>query len=326
MDWLERLNRLPGRIALPREAGGGTGSLGGAVDIAHWAHSLHLPDNVPHRHAYFEVCRVGARGQGQYRVEGTPHEIGPGDLFFSRPGVLHQIVNAGPPLMELFWVTFHLQFPAESPGDDAMTAFFRRFAGASETLVASDTGGSVRAAWDALYATASETSAPLGGPIFAAQANALILALLIALAAAGGGAESVTLPPETTPDADEKAGQRAVQFIHDNLGRPLPVPEIAARVGLSPRHLTRLVIRFTGVPPAVYIETARIQRARTLLLRTDDPIKQVGTLVGYEDVHHFTRVFSRTVGCPPGVFRRTRGSAAAPVKRGSEIQTPGTLI
>ena len=81
-------------------------------------------------------------------------------------------------------------------------------------------------------------------------------------------------------------------------------------MNVSPRHLTRLVSRFTGVGPAAYIAKARIQRARTLLLRTDDPVKQVGSQVGYDDVHHFTRAFTRLVGCPPAAFRKTRGEAA----------------
>ena len=75
-----------------------------------------LPDNVPHRHAYFEVCRVGERGRGQYLVNGVPHAIGPGDLFFSRPGVLHQIVNTEQPMMELFWMTFYLQLAGRRTG------------------------------------------------------------------------------------------------------------------------------------------------------------------------------------------------------------------
>ena len=78
--------------------------------------------------------------------------------------------------------------------------------------------------------------------------------------------------------------------------------------------------------PAAYIEQARMDRARTLLQRTDDPIKQVAALVGYVDVHHFTRVFTRHVGCPPGVFRRTGGAAARPVLTGPDIRVFGSLV
>lgn len=319
MNWLERLNRLPGRLVLP-ETGGAV------VDIGHWAYSAHLPDNVPHRHAYFEVCRVGERGRGHYLVEGVPHAIGPGDLFFSRPGVLHQIVNTERPLMELFWLTFYLQLPETATGDaSGLALLLRRFARATEVLVIPDTDRTAYAAWNALRAAASSSSAPQGA-VFEAQANALSLALLIAIAVAGGGQEETSGDSSPSPDPSGTVAPRAVRYIHDNLSRHITVPEIAARVSVSPRHLTRLFSKFTGVSPAAYIEKARIQRARTLLLRTDDPVKQVGAQVGYEDVHHFTRAFTRLVGCPPGTFRKTRGSAATPVPDGPHIQNPGTLV
>ena len=314
MNWLERLNRLPPRLHLP-ETGGAV------VDIGHWAYSASLPDNVPHRHAYFEVCRVGERGRGQYLVNSVPHEISPGDLFFSRPGVLHQIVNTEQPLLELFWVTFYLQLPDAALGDSGVTALLRRFAQASEALVAPDTNGSVRAAWEALRTTASS---PAQVDVFEAQMNALSFALLIALALAGGGREDED--DTLFADGDDVVGRKAVRFIHDNLSHALTVPEIASQMNVSPRHLTRLVSRFTGVGPAAYIEKARIQRARTLLLRTDDPVKQVGAQVGYDDVHHFTRAFTRLVGCPPAAFRKTRGEAALPIPDGANIQNPGTLV
>lgn len=319
MNWLERLNRLPPRVGLPNAGGV-------VVDIGHWAYSAHLPDNVPHRHAYFEVCRVGEWGSGQYLVEGVPHAIGPGDLFFSRPGVLHRILNTDRTLMELFWVTFHLQLPGPGTEEsDGLTGLFRRFAEASNVLVAPDTDGAVRAAWNTLQITASAADTA-HQTVFHAQTNALSLALLIALALAGGGREEADDSAALSTDTDETTARRAVRYIHDNLSRPLTVPEIAARTSVSPRHLTRLFGRFTGVPPAAYIEKARLQRARTLLLKTDDPVKQIGAQVGYDDVHHFTRAFTRLVGCPPGAFRRTRGGAATPVPEGANIQNPGTLV
>lgn len=339
MDWLERLNRLPGRIPLPdgrsdsffapgtSKGAPGNGDL--VIEVKHWAYSAHLPDNVPHRHTYYEVCLVGGHGAGWYVVQGHRHPIAPGDLFFSRPGVLHQIVNAeGVPNMELFWVAFDARLPDAEEEGGGLAALFRRFAGAAEVLVVPDEGGSLRAAWDALRASAGR--ATVHPAAFAVQSRALIGALIVGIAEAGGGAADADAPVEKEAAAflpgDEAAGRRAVRYIHDNLGRPLSVPEIAERVGVSPRHLTRLFARFAGTSPAAYVETARIQRASTLLLRTDDPIKQIGALVGYEDVHHFTRVFTRAIGCPPGLFRRTRGASARPIPQGPDIREPGTLV
>lgn len=315
---LDRLNRMPGR--LPASETGGA-----LVDIGHWAYSPHLPDNIPHRHAYYEICLVGRWGQGLYLVDGAARPLQSGTVFFSRPGVLHQIVNtAGQPGMELSWLTFHLQFPAEGEPENELTALLRRFASASRIQTFQDSSGSIGALWKALYTVASASAADSARQ---PQFHHLRLALFLALTSAGSGWEESSLAPAAELSGSETdLAQSAVRFIHNNPGRRLRVSEIADHLNVSVRHLTRLFARFTGVPPATYIENARLQRARTLLLRTDDPIKQISVQVGYEDVHHFTRAFSRHAGCPPAQFRKSQGAAGRPTPEGANIQNPGTLV
>jgi len=319
MNWVERLNQQSGRVFLgdaPLTARPASGLI---VDIKNWNYSPHLPDNVRHRHAYFEVCLVGGWGHGEYIVEGKGQAIGPGDLFFSRPGVLHQIINHDPIAMELFWIAFHTTLSEEDTG--SLPALFHRFANAEDVLVTPDRGGAVRVGWEALRAAAESA-----GPAFGARATALMQALLIGIAEAGSGIdrEEAALPPG--PASGDDIGQAAVRYIHENLGRAFRVVDIADALAVSPRHLTRVFVRFAGVAPATYVEAARIQRARTLLLRTDDPLKQVAAQVGYEDIHHFTHVFQRVVGCPPGRYRKTDGAAATPVAVGPELRDPGALV
>jgi transcriptional regulator GlxA family with amidase domain len=216
--------------------------------------------------------------------------------------VAHQIRNTQSPGMELAWVSFTL-----APGAD--DARLRRFSESSVRVVA---GGSVATVWSALRTGAEQGVSP-------AELQALVTALLLGILRTGAGAD--TDPRSAAGDA---AAQRAVRFIHDQLHRPLTVPEIAAAAGVSPRQLTRLLARFTGVAPAAYVERARIERASTLLLRTDDPIKMVASRAGYGDVHRFTRAFARVVGCPPGLFRRSGGAAGR--RAALTEETAGSLV
>jgi AraC-like DNA-binding protein/mannose-6-phosphate isomerase-like protein (cupin superfamily) len=306
MDWIERLNRAPARVAL----GGAT------AEVLHWAYHLHLLDNQPHRHTYFEVCLMGAHGAGEYRVEQEAHRIAPGDLFIARPGVIHQIVNTGPRRMELYWVAFQWT-PGAAPASRTVETLLHEFTDAARVLVIPDAGGRLGQMWRLLRSVADD--APLN-PTRDAQIAALMAALLLGIVQAGAGGEA-RLPEGDHGDASSSLARVAVRYIHDNLNRPLAVGEVADYLHLSPRHLTRLVTRFTGVAPAAYIEQARMDRARTLLLRTDDAIKQIAALVGYRDVHHFTRVFSRRFGCPPGMYRQGLGDADVPNR-----QKPGALV
>ncbi len=327
MNWFERLNReAAGRIAV-RD--------GLTVEVVNWAYVPHLPDNILHRHTYFEVCLVGGWGSGQFRVgQGaaqTQHRIGPGNLFIARPGVLHQIVNeVGAPVnMELMWFSFHVPIAAKAKSGpsacEPIAALFEDFSRAADLVVVSDSDAlAVTAIWNALRVTAS-TGEPAGQNV---QMTALTTALLLAIAQAGG-VKNADLPlppaPSVLAKRDDRLARQAVQYIHQHLSRPLPVGEIAEFFAVSPRHLNRLLRAYTGVSPQEYVEQARLDRARTLLLRTDDPIKQVALLAGYADVAHFTRAFGRRFGCPPGVFRRTGGKADQTV-RGDAMKTPGALV
>ena len=222
MDWLERLNRSLGRIPLGQ----------GTVELLHWAYDPHLPDNRPHRHTFFEVCLVGAHGQGKFIVQEREHPIGPGDLFVARPGVVHQIVNTDQMNMELFWVSFQWTPPTPKSVDD-VDQLLRAFAD-SPILVAADEQGRLAALWRALQ-TSAETPPGLGSE---RQREALASALLIGIAQAASG-PSLRPPEEASrPDADDRTARLAVRFIHDNLSRPLPLAEIAAQAYVSPRHLS----------------------------------------------------------------------------------------
>ena len=160
------------------------------------------------------------------------------------------------------------------------------------------------AIWRALAAVASEP----GRWGEEGQIRALVHALLIAIA------QSCQPPVVPAPSIiDEARGltaqaRLAVRYVHDNLSEPLSVTEIAAHAHLSARHLSRLFTDHVGVPPATYILTARMDRARALLLQGERPIKEIAATVGYPDVPHFTNAFRRHVGCPPGEYRRTRGA------------------
>ena len=319
MDWLARLNRGQGRVALGD---------GAAARVLHWAYAAHLSDNVPHRHTYFEVCLVGEYGRGEFRVAGEAHPLGPGTLFLARPGVVHQIVNTADPLMELLWVSFALENGGDGESDGDMANLARRFAD-GDAVAVPDADGRVAALWKALRAVAGT---PVGLPGDAAQIDALKAAVLRALLQVGANAQAAdALPTSTAAAAAEEAGHSAerrarlaLRYIHDNLAaHTLSVAEVAAHIHVSPRHLTRLLRAFTGVAPARYIEQARLDRAALLLRRTDDPIKHVAAQVGYADVHHFTRAFARVAGRPPGAFRREGGS---PIWRAAATEPEGALV
>lgn len=286
MDWIKRLNQRPQLITLGR----------GRAEILHWSYAPHLPDNRLHRHTYFEICQVGAYGRGHFFVDGQPHDLRPHDLFIARPGVVHQIVNTDVPNMELFWVSFVWLPGGDRPAGEVDT-LLSSFAGSS-LLVVPDEGERVSALWRALRAVGQGDERPAAEE----QLGALTASLLLAIAQAGSEMAGVTAGA-TGADPGAAKVRLAVRYMHDNLDRRLSVSEVSSQLNLSPRHLARLFADHLGTSPAAYAEGARLAKAKTLLRHTRTPIKGVAQAVGYENVHHFSRAFSRRFGLPPGAFR-----------------------
>lgn len=288
MDWLSRLNAAPPLIS-------------DGAQVYSWNYAAHLPDNVTHRHTFFEICLVGAHGDGLFTVEGQALAIASGDLFIARPGVVHRICNTDAQEMELFWVSFDWSAGRDLSESDKQSPTYdllRALADSTVTVARDD--GLIRNLWGALRdVAAGEQHAGKD-----AQLAALQWALLLQIAATGAG-NSAPDAPIPTLDSHYLA-RLGARYIHDNLARKLSVAEIAAHLHLSPRHFQRVFLQFAGVSPSVYLETVRTDRARHLLSSTDEPIKSIASAVGLPDVHHFTRVFGKSCGTSPAAYRQSK--------------------
>jgi len=112
------------------------------------------------------------------------------------------------------------------------------------------------------------------------------------------------------PDGASTIAVRAVRaFLDEAFAKPVTVDDMARVAHLSPHHLIRAFRRTFGLPPYMYVEQLRVQRARQLIER-GTPIATAAVAAGFSDQSHLTRRFKRTLGITPGVFaRRVRGKA-----------------
>lgn len=81
------------------------------------------------------------------------------------------------------------------------------------------------------------------------------------------------------------------------------VASTASRLGISTRHLRRLMTEHVGVGASEYVRLARFTRALPLLRRPDVAIARVALEAGYYDQPHFTREFRRFGGLTPQAYR-----------------------
>ncbi len=105
----------------------------------------------------------------------------------------------------------------------------------------------------------------------------------------------------------------AASLMETHVEEPLSLAAIAARVGLSRRHLERLFKRHLDRHPARYYRELRLNRARQLLLQTNMSVMAITVGCGFQSAPHFTRcykeLFGRTPSAERALARRVPGRA-----------------
>jgi transcriptional regulator GlxA family with amidase domain len=96
----------------------------------------------------------------------------------------------------------------------------------------------------------------------------------------------------------------AQQWLSRHFSVAHPVEEMIRRSKLAERTFKRRFVSATGLAPIAYVQRLRVEDAKRRLERTDTPVDEISWRVGYEDPAFFRRLFKRTTGMAPGVYRR----------------------
>lgn len=96
--------------------------------------------------------------------------------------------------------------------------------------------------------------------------------------------------------------ERACEFIRQHFSERLYLDQICHYAGLSKSTLLRAFTKSKGVTPYRYLETIRINEAKSLLEKGIQPI-DAAVRTGFSDQSHFTNYFSSFIGLTPGVYR-----------------------
>jgi transcriptional regulator GlxA family with amidase domain len=99
-----------------------------------------------------------------------------------------------------------------------------------------------------------------------------------------------------------------IDWMQAHLDRPLDVPALAQRAGLSERSFYRKFTEATGKTPAHFVESLRLEAARTLLAQ-GLPLKAIAGKVGLSSPARLGHAFERRFGMPPSLFREMHRAA-----------------
>jgi AraC family transcriptional regulator len=118
----------------------------------------------------------------------------------------------------------------------------------------------------------------------------------------------------------------ALELLHDRYVEELSIADIAANVGVHPIHLARSFRRFFQSTPGDFARARRLEMATHLLTRTVRPLAEVASACGFADQSHFSRIFARHLGLPPGEYRSLAGTRTSRARRFQIDKTEPSLF
>lgn len=112
------------------------------------------------------------------------------------------------------------------------------------------------------------------------------------------------LAPGLAPiDLGNRYAQVAVQLIEQGYLSEHSCEQLAARLGVSGRHLRRIFADQFGASPVDYAQSHRLLQAKRLLMDTDLPLSEVAYAAGFGSLRRFNELFKARYRLIPSALR-----------------------
>ena len=251
-----------------------------------------------HEHDVFELNLLC---QGSLNFQTTDHtvKIRAGDVYYMSPGLRHQWSMVSAPVSI---AGFHFRVSAlNQSGSELLDSLKQRAAKGQFALGKNAPHTQIhRAIWEALHRLPR-------CPLLAEKLNTLFQLFVeefLELAVPGDVlAPPVTISTLTPETVAVSKYQQIVDYVNQNIYKPLHLEDIAQHFNYSVRHVSRLFQKESGMSLGLFILERKLQIAQRLLATTDYPVKTIALELGYNDVGYFCRLFRTHLQGTPNKFR-----------------------
>lgn len=110
----------------------------------------------------------------------------------------------------------------------------------------------------------------------------------------------------TPPAAHHSLVRDAIEHVSGHLADDLSAAVLAARAGVSERHLSRLFLAEVDLTPGRFVRRARTEAAANLLVTTDLTVDSIAQRCGFGAGEALRQAFQSTYGVSPSHYRRTQ--------------------
>ena len=264
-------------------------------------------EKLPHSHLAVEIDIFGEGCQGTYMIGEKTYEIHAGDVFILRSNEEHSIIR----MEEGFQCTCTgIQFspdfiwsPSNGLGD--MSYLYELFLGNSRSFchklsAQKDSTEKIKQQLKDIVEEFHEQPQE-----YDTMVRVKLISVLILFAR------------EYQKEIGEKSElhigkekrilvEKAMNYIDSHLSDSITLQGIAEYVHMSPSYLSQLFKTLNGFSVWEYIIAKRIEKAKKLLLESEERILDISLKCGFNTITNFNRAFKREVGISPKEYRKNQ--------------------
>lgn len=113
----------------------------------------------------------------------------------------------------------------------------------------------------------------------------------------------VNLLINDTEVTDNFVINRILKYLHLNIESTISLKKLSNDLNLSQGYISDCFKKHMGVTIMTYAKKIRIERAKVLLLTTNDSILDISLRLGFHDQSHFYKIFKSFTGVSPSQYR-----------------------
>jgi AraC-like DNA-binding protein len=98
--------------------------------------------------------------------------------------------------------------------------------------------------------------------------------------------------------------RKACLYFRENVNTNVNIEELAKELNVGYSYFRQMFRKYTGISPTQYHLSLRIQKAKDLLVSTDQSFKEIAIDLGFESYFYFSRIFKDKTAKSPMDFRK----------------------
>ncbi len=260
----------------------------------------------PHHHAFIEIVYF-KEGTGTHTINGTTYNICNGCIFIMNTNVLHEYIpyEADGKKISVKNLIFFSDFLGNFSSDNFLNEIYEYLFGKKLTqkLDYIYIDKDVNRDFSTLF-NVVENELQYGEDHYLDAVKHCLLAILIKIFRLHehlSDSKSISL-------VNKKMIDDSVSYITKHYNEEIVISELAKQVAFSYYYFITLFKNYTGMAPKKFIQKTRIEKAKEMLINTDDSVQSILENVGYTVPKHFFKLFKEIVGLSPLEYRKKYGN------------------